>query len=66
MCQTKIYIAIQEESQVMIQRCALKDLIELMKIEEKIKQAQKKVLIKDLEEFSRKKHQRLIQKVLQN
>ena len=50
----------------MVQRCALKDLIELMKIEEKIKKAQKKVLIKDIEEFSRRKHKGLIQKILES
>ena len=49
----------------MIKRCgALKDLIELMKIEEKIKKVQKRVAIKNVEEFSRKKHKVLIHKVL--
>ena len=48
----------------MIHRGALKDLIELMKIEEKIKKAQKNVVIKDVESFSYKKNLKLIQKII--
>ena len=50
----------------MIKRCALKDLIELMKIEEKIKKVQKRVVIRNVEEFSRKKQELLIHKILKS
>jgi len=48
----------------MTRQCALKDLIELMKIEEKIKKAQNSSTLKKVEKYSSVKNQQLIKEIL--
>ena len=48
----------------MTKQCALKDLIELMKIEEKIKKAHEQSTLKKIRTFANSKNRELIKKAL--